>query len=103
MVWTSQSGYGAAFGLLKSDGGHSEQISLAWSCSCFGEGYSPPHSLVTFPFAPGLEAGFSRSGVGDLMALDDVHFRETTRISQAQKFSRRKAPTTVGTLDERLL
>lgn len=45
-------------------------------------------------FPPGREAGFSRSGVGDLEALeDDVHFRETATMSQAQKLSRRKAAT----------
>lgn len=55
-------------------------------------------------FPPGLEAGFSRSGVGDLEALeDDVHFRETVMISQAQKFKRRKAATISLVGEERVL
>lgn len=56
--------------------------------------YLPPNFLVTFPFVPDLEAGFSRSGVGDLVSLDDVvHFRETRKMSQANKPNKMLART----------
>ena len=62
MVWTSQSEYGGAVGLLKSDASQAIDhisIRLLYATAL----YLLPGTLVTFP----LEAGFSRSGVAALV------------------------------------
>lgn len=61
-VWTSQSEYGGAVGLLKSDASQAiEHVNLR--LLDVTTLYLLPGTLVTFP----LEAGFSRSGVAALV------------------------------------